>query len=168
MEIERKWLVNGWPENLPLIREQFMEQGYLSVRPTVRIRREALSGGDTEYVLCLKTGTGIARKEIEMAVEKQKYDEICDMIGLPLIPKLRRTYGLPDGLSLEVNHVDEGLPTEFWYAEIEFETIEQAENWRAPDDSLAQYLSEDVTEDPGQSMGAYWLLTRRGQTEDEK
>jgi len=46
------------------------------------------------------------------------------------LKKERRTYRLPDGLHLEVNHVDEGLPTEFWYAEIEYETEEQALAWK--------------------------------------
>ena len=27
---------------------------------------------------------------------------------------------------LEVNHVDEGQPTEFWYAEVEYPTVEAA------------------------------------------
>ena len=52
MEIERKWMVNGWPEGLPLKEEFAMRQGYISVRPTVRIREEALTGGKTHYVLC--------------------------------------------------------------------------------------------------------------------
>ena len=52
MEIERKWMVNGWPEGgnlpaLPLKEEFAMRQGYISVRPTVRIREEALKGGET-------------------------------------------------------------------------------------------------------------------------
>ena len=52
MEIERKWMVNGWPEGenfpaLPLKEEFAMRQGYISVRPTVRIREEALEGGKT-------------------------------------------------------------------------------------------------------------------------
>ena len=51
MEIERKWMVNGWPEGLPLKEEFAMRQGYISVRPTVRIREEALTGGKTHYVL---------------------------------------------------------------------------------------------------------------------
>ena len=38
MEIERKWMVKGWPEGLPLKEEFAMRQGYISVRPTVRIR----------------------------------------------------------------------------------------------------------------------------------
>ena len=48
MEIERKWMVTGWPEGLPMEEEFAMRQGYISVRPTVRIREEALAGGKTE------------------------------------------------------------------------------------------------------------------------
>lgn len=40
MEIERKWMVTGWPEGLPMTEDYRMDQGYISVRPTVRIRRE--------------------------------------------------------------------------------------------------------------------------------
>ena len=122
MELERKWMVDGWPPEelkLPLLYEQKMRQGYISVRPTVRIREEDMTGGSTEYVLCFKSGAGLVRKEIEMDITRDKFLELEDLIGLPLIPKVRRTYALPDGLKLEVNHVDEGLPTEFWYAEIE-------------------------------------------------
>ena len=54
MEIERKWMVHGWPQGLPLTETYQMDQGYLTVRPTVRIRREALQGGATALVLCFK------------------------------------------------------------------------------------------------------------------
>lgn len=165
MEIERKWMVTGWPPEalgLPLLFEQTMRQGYINVRPTVRIREEAMTGGSTEYVLCFKSGTGLVRKEIEMDIPKEKFLELEDLIGLPLIPKVRRTYELPDGLHLEVSHVDEGLPTEFWYAEIEYDTADQAKQWDASSLSpvLAEYLDDDVTSDPGQTMGAYWVVTR--------
>ncbi len=165
MEIERKWMVNGWPPEalgLELLYEQSMRQGYISVRPTVRIREEAKKGADTEYVLCFKSGVGLVRKEIEMNIPVEKFRELEDLIGLPLIPKTRRTYALPDGLHLEVNHVDKGLPTEFWYAEIEYDTVEQGRNWSAASLSpvLAEYLNDDVTDQPGQTMGAYWIETR--------
>ena len=165
MEIERKWMVDGWPPEelkLPLLYEQKMRQGYISVRPTVRIREEDMTGGSTEYVLCFKSGAGLVRKEIEMDITRDKFLELEDLIGLPLIPKIRRTYALPDGLKLEVNHVDEGLPTEFWYAEIEYPTAAQARSWDAAGISpvLAAYLDDDVTEEPGQTMGAYWITTR--------
>lgn len=165
MEIERKWMVDNWPPEalgLEMLYEQNMRQGYVSVRPTVRIREEAMAGGDTEYVLCFKSGAGLVRKEIEMEITKEKFIEIEDLIGLPLIPKVRRTYQLPDGLKLEVNHVDEGLPTEFWYAEIEYPDTAVARAWNADSISpvLAAYLHDDVTEEPGQTMGAYWITTR--------
>ena len=165
MEIERKWMVTGWPSEqlgLQMLYEQSMRQGYVSVRPTVRIREEAMTGGSTEYVLCFKSGTGLVRKEIEMDIPKEKFLELEDLIGLPLIPKVRRTYELPDGLHLEVSHVDEGLPTEFWYAEIEYDTEDQAKQWDASSLSpvLSEYLDDDVTADPGQTMGAYWVVTR--------
>ena len=160
MEIERKWMVSGWPEGLPQVREQSMRQGYLTVRPTVRIRKETDTGSEPVYVLCFKKGSGIARLETEIEVTAEQFAELEQMIGLPLIPKIRRTYLLPDGYRLEVNHVDEGQPTEFWYAEIEFGSVDAALSWQPADPGLAAYLSDDVTDEPGQTMGAYWLLTR--------
>ena len=166
MEIERKWMVNGWPEGenfpaLPLKEEFAMRQGYISVRPTVRIREEALKGGETAYILCFKSGGGLAREEIECPMDKELFEELeTRIIGKPLIQKLRRSYTLPDGLVLEVNHVDEGQPTEFWYAEVEYPTVEAARNWKPEAVGLADYLNDDVTDQPGQSMGAYWEQTR--------
>ena len=60
MEIERKWMVTGWPEGLAMEEEFAMRQGYISVQPTVRIREEALTGGKTHYVLQvgLRAGPG--------------------------------------------------------------------------------------------------------------
>ncbi len=161
MEIERKWMVKGWPQaDYPLVSEQSMRQGYVSVSPTVRIREEALKDGETEYILCFKSSGGLARKEIEMAVPKDKFLELEDLIGRPLIPKVRRTFLLPDGHKLEVNHVDEGLPTEFWYAEIEYGSIREAKSWTPADAYLKTFLSDEVTLDPSQTMGAYWVRTR--------
>ncbi|MEE0955705.1 MAG: CYTH domain-containing protein [Eubacterium sp.] len=163
MEIERKWMVSGWPDEskgLKLIKEHNMRQGYLTVRPTVRIREEVLVGGKTSYIVCFKSTGLLARKEVEIETDQAHFSELEDLIGLPLIPKRRRTYLLPDGNHLEVNHVDAGLPTEFWYAEIEYPTEEAAREWKAESVGLEDYLNDDVTEKPGQSMGAYWEKTR--------
>ena len=40
LEIERKWMVNGFPD-LPLLFSQQMRQGYIATHPTVRIREES-------------------------------------------------------------------------------------------------------------------------------
>ena len=165
MEIERKWLVTGWPENIPVIAHQHMSQGYINVRPTVRIRKEVLLNDDgsdiTDYILCIKSGFGIAREEVEVSIPEEKFSDLERVIGLPLIEKERRTYLLSDGYHLEVNHVDEGLPTEFWYAEIEYPSVEAARSWTPPSE-LETFLGRDVSEEPGQSMGEYWEITRLG------
>ena len=161
MEIERKWMVTGWPEGLPMEEEFAMRQGYISVRPTVRIREEALAGGRTDYVLCCKSEGGLAREEIERSIDKELFVQLEEKsIGKPLIKKVRRSYRLPDGAVLEVNHVDEGLPTAFWYAEVEYDSVAQARGWDPASCGLADYLNDDVTDPPGQSMGAYWEQTR--------
>ena len=146
MEIERKWMVKGWPEGLPLREEFAMRQGYISVRPTVRIREEALTGGRTDYILCFKSGGGLAREEIERSIDKALFEDLeHKIIGKPLIPKLRRSYTLPDGSVLEVNHVDEGQSTEFWYAEVEYPTVEAALAWQPESCGLGDYLKDEVT-----------------------
>ena len=57
--------------------------------------------------------------------------------------------------------MDAGQPGEFWYAEVEFDTEAQALAWQPPQ-ALAAYLANEVTGQPGQSMGAYWEATRGG------
>lgn len=162
MEIERKWMVKGWPEGLPLAEKFKMRQGYISVRPTVRIREETLEGGGTQYILCFKSAGGLAREEIERPIDAELFNQLEEkIIGKPLIKKVRCSYKLPDGLVLEVNHVDEGLPTEFWYAEVEYPTVEQALAWQPAACGLADYLNDEVTDQPNQSMGAYWEATRK-------
>ena len=161
MEIERKWLVGGWPAGLPLVEEFTMRQGYISVAPTVRIREEAKTGGETAWVLCFKSAGGLAREEIERSIDQALFNELAaKIIAKPLIEKVRRTYLLPDGRHLEVNHVDAGQPGAFWYAEVEYPTVAEAEAWTPAGAALAAYLADEVTGQPGQSMGAYWARTR--------
>ena len=160
MEIERKWMVKGWPKGLPLQAEYEMEQGYLSVKPTVRIRRESKQGGETAYILCFKGKGRLARQELEKAVEPEFYQGLKEIIGKPLIQKERRSYRLPDGLTLEVNCVDKGLPTAFWYAEVEYGTEAQALAWDPAAVGLGDYLNDECTGKPGSSMGDYWQQTR--------
>ena len=160
MEIERKWLTDGWPQGLEEQRRILMRQGYITTRPTVRIRSEK-SGDVTEYVLCFKGAAGpdgLAREEIETNIAPELFAKLEAFIGRPLIEKEQRRYALPGGLTLEVNQVDRGQPGEFFYAEVEFPTKEAALAWQPGE--LGEYLSDEVTGKPGQSMAAYWTETR--------
>lgn len=160
MEIERKWFVSGWPEHLAAHKVYSMDQGYISVRPTVRIRREEEVGAESEYILCFKGKGRLSREEIETQIDAALFSRLETMLGCPLIHKERRDYLLSDGHRLEVNLVDEGLPTSFFYAEIEFETEEDARSWSPSLCALEAYLTDEVTEKQGVSMGSYWEKTR--------
>ncbi len=160
MEIERKWLVAGWPEGAVPSHTYRMDQGYIALSPTVRIRREA-EGCVVRHVLCFKgkaDAAGLAREEIETEIAPDLFSRLEGLIGLPLIRKEQRRYPLEGGLVMEVNQVDQGEPGSFFYAEVEFPTREAALAWEPG--KWAGYLSREVTGQPGQSMAAYWLATR--------
>ena len=158
MEIERRWLINGWPEGTPA-QIWHMDQGYFAVRPAVRIRREALAGGPVQYVLCFKGKGGLVREELELPVTAEQYERLKALLPGPMIEKEQRRYPLPGGLTLEVNSVDPHRDTGFFYAEVEFPSESAARAWTPPE-VLAGYLSHETTGQPGESMAAYWARTR--------
>lgn len=168
LEIERKWLVkDNVPIKLELLYSEVMRQGYISTDPTVRIRQENTIKSNTKdkeikdsYILCFKSHGTLSRKEIEFEIDKDKFDSLKDLIGSPLIDKTRDTYLLSDGNKLEVNHVDKGLQSEFWYAEIEFKSEEEAKAFDPNKVGLGKYLSNEVTFNHNESMAAYWRRTR--------
>ena len=46
-------------------------------------------------------------------------------------------------------------------SEVEYPTVDAARSWKPEAFGLADYLNDDVTDQPGQSMGAYWEQTRK-------
>ena len=150
MEIERRWLVEGWPALTPSAVLQ-MDQGYFAVRPAIRIRREAVLGGETRYVLCFKGDGTLAREEIELPLDVDTYERLRGLLKAPLVHKTYKVYPLPDGRRLEVSLVDEGEPQAFYYAEVEFDSVEEANAFVPP-----AFLGADVTENPAFSMSVYW------------
>ena len=156
MEIERKFLVNRFPEGLPLLKEAVVYQGYLCTHPTVRIRSTE-TADRVSYVLCFKGKGTIARQEIEMDLTKEQFFQLKDLLPAPMIRKDYKVYALPDGHKLECSLVDQGSPSEFMFAEVEFTSLEEAEAF-VPD----EYLSHEVTSDPSWSMGSYWEKYRMG------
>lgn len=154
MEIERKFLIDRFPDALPLESECEMRQIYLSVMPTVRARSKKTGDKET-YKITVKGSGELCREEIETSVTKEQFEGLCRIAGKEPIHKLKRNYILPDGLLLECSLVDEGTETEFMYAEVEFETVEAAEAFTVPD-----YLGKEVTYDNSWKMNNYWKRTR--------
>lgn len=151
MEIERKFLID-WEQilslNLPLVKQAQSFQGYLSAAtPVVRIRKREFSDGCTDYILCVKGKGKLARKEIEKELTKEEFEELESLLPIPMLRKDYRVFQLDDGHLLECNLVND----KFAYAEVEFDSIEQAKNFVMP-----SFLLKDVTEDPYYSMSGYW------------
>lgn len=154
-EIERKFLIGSFPTDLPLKEEFQVYQAYLSIDPEVRIRRNEKDGKDTAYYLAIKSSGEMVRKEIEIPISKEHFYALAEMVTQPFITKDFRIYQLPNDLLLECSHVDKGCDTEFMYAEIEFPSVQDAENFQP----LPNFTA-DVTNDSSYKMKNFWKATR--------
>ena len=152
-EIERKFLLSEFPD-LPLLEKAETFQGYLSVEPVVRIRKK-VKKDHTSYVLCIKGKGRLCRKENEWNLTEDVFQELEELLEIPMVRKEYRVYALEDGHRLECSWVDRGEPTEFLYAEVEFPSIEDALAFQPP-----AWLDNEVTEDSYYSMSQYWQRKR--------
>lgn len=135
MEIERKFTITKLPENLDQYPCHHIEQGYLSVEPVVRIRRQ-----DEEYILTYK-GTGMmVRTEYNLPLTKESYEHMKPKADGIVITKKR--YNIPYGkYIIELDVFKEDLAG-LIIAEVEFPTTEEAEVFCPP-----EWFKEDVTFD---------------------
>ena len=148
-EIERKWLMEGFPD-LPCQEELLQVQGYLSFAPvTVRIRRTQ-RGAVENFCLTIKGRGGLARTEVELPMQKEQYEALMGLVQGATATKRMRLCSLPDGYVAECSLVDEGEPGSFSYAEVEFESEEEAMAFVPP-----ACFGREVTEEPGHTMAAY-------------
>ena len=125
MEIERKFLVDPLPDNLEQFSKRYIEQGYLSTNPVVRVRQM-----DELYVLTYKSSGMMARQEAEFPLTKEAYEHLREKVDGRLIAKER--YFIPYGqwtVELDCFHGElEGLVL----AEVEFSSLEEAEQFQMP------------------------------------
>ncbi len=155
-EIERKFLIDGFPTEWVPVEEATVWQGYLATDPVVRIRKKEM--GDTcSYRLCFKGQGTLVRREIELPLDEDTYSELCELLPAPPICKVYKIYTLPDGHRLECSLVDPDTPTSFYYAEVEFPSREEADAFTPPD-----FLGREVTEQPGYTMAEYWKYKKLG------
>ena len=105
MEIERKFLVAQLPDNLDNYNCRYIEQGYLSTKPVVRVRRD-----NDDYYLTYKGSGMIAREEYNLPLTKDSYEHLIKKADGNIITKKR--YEIPD---------------------VEFNTIEEADNYIMPE-----------------------------------
>ena len=134
MEIERKYLVSGIPDNIDSYPCRFIEQGYLNTAPVVRVRRD-----NDNYYLTYKGGGMMAREEYNLPLTKESYEHMRPKADGILISKTRYLIPEKDRLTIELDVFDapyEGL----YLAEVEFSSEEQALSYNPP-----VWFGKDVT-----------------------
>ena len=166
-EIERKWRVRTLPEEYHSFPCKKMEQAYLCVNPTLRIRKELFSAQGMEssvektygeefsvaqrdieqgeeYIFCYKGKGRLSREEYNLPLTKEAYESLLGKIEGRVIRKTR--YEIPCGkytVELDVFHGElEGL----CYAEVEFSSLDEAKTFQPLD-----WFSEELTEERGYS-----------------
>ena len=136
MEIEKKYLTENIPFSLDGFDKKEMSQCYISLSPTIRLRKE-----DNTYVLTVKSKGTVAREEFELEITEEEYNRLKLKSETPEVIKTRYYIPLENGLTAETDIYYgnlKGLIT----TEVEFKTIEDAENFTAP-----EWFGKDVTMD---------------------
>lgn len=144
-EIERKYLLKNLP-NLPYNRHSSIEQFYIySTSPEIRLRRY----NDDEFMLTIKNSGSLVRDEVEIPVTESFYYDNLAWVGKTPIKKDYYVYE-HEGHKIEVSIVDDT----FIYAEVEFSSIQEAEEYIFPWEDI---LIEEITYRPEYKMRNYWV-----------
>lgn len=135
MEIERKFLIDKIPDNIDEYDYHEIEQAYLTTDPVIRVRKS-----DDEYYMTYKGKGFLEREEYNLPLTKEAYDILKSKSDGNVISKKRIL--IPYGkytIELDIfKDTFEGLV----FAEVEFETREEADAFQKPD-----WFLDDVTED---------------------
>ena len=140
MEIERKFAVIKMPQNLNKYEKEEIEQGYLCIKPTVRIRKS-----NNEYTLNykwkqkgLEEKVAIQNIEYTMPLTEENYNILLNKIENYLIKKDRYKIPIKNNLTVELD-VFHGHLEGLVFAEVEFPNLEAAETFDKP-----EWLGKDL------------------------
>ena len=128
MEIERKFLINELPTDLASYEKIEIEQGYISNKPTIRIRK-ANEGGP------------IVNNEHEFEITREEYNHLKEKLKRDVLKKMRYLIPLEGGLVAELDVFKERFEG-LVFAEVEFPSIEASNSFVKP-----HWLGKDVSDD---------------------
>ena len=134
-EIERKYLVDrhNIPGDLDSYAYHDIEQAYLNTQPVVRVRKS-----DEEYFLTYKSKGFMERDEYNLPLDEKSYYHLLKKADGNIITK--RRYLIPYGKYTIELDVFDGAFEGMVLAEVEFESLEEANAFTAP-----EWFIDDVT-----------------------
>lgn len=127
MEIERKYIIKNVPEQVYNFPCKRISQGYISIDPVIRIRQM-----DTQYFLTCKGQGLISREEFELEITEAQFTHLSTKLETPLLEKTRYFIPIQGDLTIELDFFSGNL-SGLIMAEVEFPSMEDAENFEAPD-----------------------------------
>lgn len=165
IEIERKFLISGFPkvdfDEVGIVKTIYINIKYNSdgkILQEIRIRRWFESGkGYRPDAITIKSGGTLVRTEIESNLtDNSLFNECLKKFHCkPIVKDYRGLYN--NGCLIEFNLVDGGTDTAFYYAEVEFNSEEEANSFVWP---FPEVFIEEVTNKPEYKMANYWKRTR--------
>jgi CYTH domain-containing protein len=136
-EIERKFVVDDVPDEIPAGARQHIRQGYLSLEPAeVRLR----STDDAAYELTVKSHGGLSRAEVNLELTPEQFEELWPLVQRSI--EKERSQHEVDGRTIEVD-VYRGKLAGLVVAEIEFPSEVDAYAFTPP-----AWFGAEVTADP--------------------
>ena len=135
MEIERKFLTKHIPFDITKYPYKQISQAYISFSPTIRIRQS-----DEKYILTVKGKGHLAREEFELLLTKEDYDRL--LLKTEGTPVIKKRYLVPVEKYMAEVDIYEGELEGLMTTEVEFPSLEEAENFVAPD-----WFGKDVSEE---------------------
>lgn len=158
IERERKWLFEGVvPEGLNVIDKCEILQGYISVDPEVRLRFKKKNDSELDFKMEIKGDGDLERAELPFKLTKEQFQRLMNIVGIKecqLIHKDFTSYEYGDNV-IEVSEVDKDSTNSFKYIEVEFKTVEEAQEFQPLD-----WFGREVTYDKRYKMKNYWKTTR--------
>ena len=145
MEIERKFTVKQLPEHLEQYQKKEIEQAYICSKPTIRVRKS-----NEDYILTYKSRLGMVKsddataracEEVELPLTKEAYEHLKEKADGSVIAKTRYLIPIENNRKIELD-VFHGYLEGLIFAEVEFESEEEAASYHMPD-----WFKEDVTFD---------------------
>lgn len=125
LEIERKFLIKDLPD-LSDIKPLEIEQGYISYKPIIRIRKQ-----DDKYFITKKGKGKFIREETETNINKTTYDILKDLIKNNIIKKMRYLVPIENSLRAEIDIYQDYLEG-LLIVEVEFNSKELANSFVPP------------------------------------
>lgn len=136
-EIERKFLIDNFPNNLNFESKNEIEQYYIvnSKDLTIRLRRY-----NNKYFITFKSGSLMVREEKEIEIKQQDFEELKNIAPKNKIIKTRFIF-FDRQYKVELDIFKDELEG-LIIAEIEFKTEQEAINYNPPN-----WFGKEVTQD---------------------